>query len=302
MKNGSLTAVISSICFIASLTACASMAQLGTSIAASTGAINAQQAASINRSAAAVEKSFEDITPEQEYYIGRAVGANVLRDYKPYDKEAAAKYLNFMLKALSQVSNRPETFGGYHVLILDSDQINAFAAPGGFIFVTRGMLRCCATESALAAVLAHEVAHVQFEHGLKAIKKDRLTSALTILGTETAKTLGAQELKDLTTAFEGSITDVTRTMVNSGYSRESEEEADGGAVDILTKAGYNPAGLVDMLQEMKKRLKPGGPDFAKTHPDPDYRIGVVRKKIGTVSPLKETDAMPKRFRAALDGI
>jgi predicted Zn-dependent protease len=302
MKTDSIFTIFLVLCAAALLAACSSVAQLGSSIASSTGVITKDQAQSINKSAAAVEKSFEDITPEQEYYIGRAVGANVLRDYKPFDKEAATRYLNVLLKALSQVSKRPETFGGYHVLILDSEQVNAFAAPGGFIFVTRGMLRCCAGETALAAVLAHELAHVQFEHGLKAIKKDRLTSALTILGAETAKSLGAQELKDLTTAFEGSISDVTRTMVNSGYSRESEEEADGGALEILSESGYNPVGLIDMLQEMKKRLKPGGPDFAKTHPDPDVRIGVIRAKLGPLQPIREREIVAKRFHAALDGI
>ncbi len=67
-------------------------------------------------------------------------------------------------------SDRPETFGGYHFLLLDSNEINAFAAPGGLILVTRGMLQCCANEDELAAVLAHEIAHVEKKHGLTAIK------------------------------------------------------------------------------------------------------------------------------------
>jgi beta-barrel assembly-enhancing protease len=80
----------------------------------------------------------------------------------------------------------PETFGGYHFLILDSDEINAFAAPGGLIFVTRGMLRCCDSEDAVAAVLAHEVGHVQHQHGIQTIRKPALTSAFTILAAEGA--------------------------------------------------------------------------------------------------------------------
>lgn len=281
---------------------CAGVARVGSAVAQSAGVISADQAASITRSAEAVEKSFEDISPEQEYYIGRAVGANLMAAYRPFDRDPATRYLNLLGRNLALYSDRPETFGGWHFLILDSDEINAFAAPGGLIFVSRGMISCAAGETALAAVLAHEISHVQLAHGLKAIRKDRLTSALAIIGTEAAKSLGGQELKDLTRMFEGSITDITRTMVNSGYSRNLEEDADAGAVALLRKAGYSPEGLVAMLEEMKKRLKPGGPDFAKTHPDPAYRIGLLRKRLGPGEPIRETPAMTTRYRDFLGAL
>jgi predicted Zn-dependent protease len=86
----------------------------------------------------AVAKTFQDITPEQEYYIGRAVGAIVAGKYKPYQNQKSTFYLNVLGQTLAQASDRPETFGGYHFAILESDEINAFAAPGGLIFVSRG--------------------------------------------------------------------------------------------------------------------------------------------------------------------
>jgi predicted Zn-dependent protease len=70
---------------------------------------------------------------------------------------------------------------------MDSPEINAFAAPGGLIFITRGMLRCCSGEKALAAVLAHEIAHVQGKDALRAIKRSRVTEAFTIIGGEAVK-------------------------------------------------------------------------------------------------------------------
>jgi predicted Zn-dependent protease len=88
---------------------------------------------SIVKSYQAVSKSFEDITPQQEYYIGRTVGARILQKYKPYDNPAANRYVNTLGQTLAQASDLPETYGGYHFLIQDSDEINAFAAPGGFI-------------------------------------------------------------------------------------------------------------------------------------------------------------------------
>jgi len=114
-------------------------------------------------------------------------------------------------------------------LTVDSDEINAFAAPGGLILVTRGLIRCCASEDALAAVLAHEIGHVEKKHGLKAIRKGRLTSALTILAEEGAKNFAGDNAAQLTEDFQGSIGDITSTMMNSGYACTLETEADHAA-------------------------------------------------------------------------
>jgi len=277
--------------------------QLGTAVAVSQGAISESQGESIRKTSAAVGQAFTDITPEQEYYIGRAVGATVLERYQAYDNAAATRYLNTLGLALAQASELPETFAGYHFLILGSDEINAFAAPGGLIFVTRGMLRCCRNEDEVAAVLAHEIGHIQQKHGLQAIKKSRLTTALTVLGTESAKQLGGEELADLTAAFEGSIRDVTATLINSGYSRAFEYEADGAAVTILDRVGYDSRALVTMLEIMQTKLKSGGPGFGKTHPAPPMRIAEVnsRRALGRAE-TKFVHLRGARFQRHLGGV
>jgi predicted Zn-dependent protease len=251
------------------------------------------------KSAPAVEKSFEDITPEQEYYIGRAVAATILDQYKPYAPAKPTEYLNLLGRTLSLASERPETFGGYHFLILDSQEINAFAAPGGLIFVTRGLLACADSEDTVAAILAHEISHVVKQHGLQAIKKSRVTSALTSVAIATAQTAGSDELAKLTSVFEDSITDITSTLINSGYSRAFEKEADLMAVGILKRVGYDPNALVRMLEVMKTRLKPGGLDFAKTHPDPEVRIAEIRKILPDAPPPPAQPQRQARYQAAL---
>jgi len=256
---------------------------------------------SIVKSYQAVSKSFEDITPQQEYYIGRTVGARILQKYKPYDNPAANRYVNTLGQSLAQASDLPETYGGYHFLIQDSDEINAFAAPGGFIFVTRGILRCCRHEDAVAAVLAHEIGHVQSHHGLQAIKKSRVTDALTTLAVEGTKTFGSEELAALTQTFEDSISDITSTLVVNGYSRAFEYQADSGAVNILYRTGYNPSGLVDMLNVMKQRLKPGGDDFVKTHPSPTKRISEIETFL-TYSKVQSPMPRQARFKRNLGSI
>ena len=275
---------------------------IGAEIGKQTGAITPEQAESIKRAGKAVDKTFEEITPEQEYYIGRTVGAVIINKYRPYDNDTANRYLNQLGQTLAQFSDQPETFGGYHFLLMDSGEINAFSAPGGLVFISRGMLSCCRNEDALAAVLAHEIGHVQHKHGLQAIKKSRLNSAFTILATESAKQFGGQDLKDLTTAFEGTIGDITSTMMNSGYARSCEREADKSAVEILKRAGYDPNGLVAMLREMQKQLKPGGLDFAKTHPSPDSRIEDISKAIGPYEQVKMPVKRQMRFLQSTGGM
>ncbi|HPS09259.1 MAG TPA: M48 family metalloprotease [Kiritimatiellia bacterium] len=281
-------------------TGCSTVAQYGTMAGQAAGVITADQAQSINRSAVAMEKTFQDITPEQEYYIGRSVAATVLATYRPYDQAALNQYLTVLGQTLAQYSDKPETFGGYHFLVIETEEVNAFAAPGGLILVSRGLLRCCRSEDALAAVLAHEIGHVQNQHGLRAIKKGRLNAALTTLAVEAGKNLAGESLAEVTKAFEGSITDISSTLMNSGYARTLEHDADAAAVQILSRAGYNPKALVDMLGQMKTRIGvETGRGFGKTHPSPDVRIEHVRTLIGAQLAAAVPAARQRRFNDAI---
>jgi predicted Zn-dependent protease len=281
---------------------CSTVSQVGGMVGQAAGVMNADQAEALNKSAQAVEKTFQDITPEQEYYIGRSVAATVLVTYKPFDREQANAYLNLIGQTAAQFSAKPETFGGYHFLLLETDEVNAFAAPGGLILVSRGMVRCCKTEDELVAVLAHEVSHVDHQHGLKAIRKGRLTSALTTLGAAAGSSLAGSQLGEVTKAFEGSISDITSTMMNSGYSRTTEFEADKGAVAIMKKLGYNPAALVTMLERMEGQLKAGSQGFGKTHPAPEVRIAELKKAIGTQTSPEASPVRQERFQKAMGGV
>lgn len=302
MKSLGLAALLVSIVWLAA--GCESMNQLtelGTGIAVATGTISTNEAASINRTTQAVTKTFQDITPEQEYYIGRTVAATVLLGYKPKPNEALNNYVNLVGQSLAKFSARPETFGSYHFLVLDSDEINAFAAPGGLVMVTRGLLQCCQSEDELAAVLAHEIGHVEKLHGLRAIRTGRLNSALTILAVEGAKNFGGQNLAEVTKAFDESINDITTTLMNSGYSRRLEYEADAAAVAILKKAGYAPGALVAMLVNMQRNWNPTRKDFAATHPPPADRIAQLGRS--GVAATKDTNpARQKRFQAATQAL
>jgi predicted Zn-dependent protease len=254
---------------------------------------------SATKSFKAVSKALEDITPEQEYYIGRTIGAIILDKYRPYDHDPTNQYINILGQTLSRFSDMPELYDGYHFMVLDSPEINAFATPSGLIFVTRGMLHCCSNEGSLAAVLAHEIAHVQHKHGLQSIEKDRITKATSILAIEATKSFAESDIANLTSTFEDSISDITSTMISSGYSRAFENEADETAVIILQRVGYSGQGLIEMLGTMQKNLKPGGLDFAKTHPSPESRIENISELLTTTDKMMPPASQSSRFQAAM---
>lgn len=247
-----------------------------------------------------------EFTPEQEYYIGRAVAANLLSTRKVWDNPKATTYLNVLETDLASVSDKPETFGGYHLLVLDTDEINAFAAPGGLMLVSRGLLRAATNEAMVAAILAHETSHIVLGHGMNAIKQSRKTAAYRNLALAGVAAFGSPEARQLTDIFKDSISDITNTLVNSGYARELELEADQMALVIMKRAGYDPLAFDAMLKQLGARVKPGGLDFAKTHPDPKERSAAVEQTLGDVGPLTvpaaAAAARQARWKAALGNV
>ena len=256
----------------------------------------------VGRSADALNKANQDLTPLQQYYLGRAFGATILQSRKPVDNPEANRYLNVLGQALALASDQPETYSGYRFVILDSPEVNAFSGPGGFILITKGLVKLTRNEAELAAVLAHEIGHVALEHGVKAIQKNRLTGAWVGIGSDAAKTLGPDEVKQMTAAFEGSVTDLTTTIVNKGYSRDTEFEADARAVTVLRRAGYSPQALLGMLQQLKSMPQGSGPSIAKTHPAPQDRIDRVKKLVTGDSQVTLTPTEVSRYQTALGGL
>jgi predicted Zn-dependent protease len=236
---------------------------------------DSQGARALSQSARSIERALEEITPEQEYYIGRAVGANILTNYELYQENPdLALYLNEITSALAINSKKPEIFNGYHTMILDSPEINAFATPGGHIFVTRALVNRASSEDALAAVLAHELAHIQLQHSIMAIKSNRVINAFATTGSS----LAGLALVDLAEILDEAAGDIVSAM-QEGYSQNQEFAADALALELLADTGYDPSGLVSMLQrlEQDQSRSPGG--FAKTHPAPADRIAQLERPL-----------------------
>lgn len=256
------------------------------------------QAAKTVRSAAEAKKSF---TYEQEYYLGRAFAANILSQYDVYDDPAANRYVTLVGQTVAMHSNLPQTFGGYRFIILDSDEVNALSAPGGIIFITRGMLRACDDEDQLAAVLAHEVAHVQDRHGVALIKDSRWKKFGTDAVFLFASGVEGGDLSTAVNVFGDMVKDVTNRILTKGYGKKLEKAADTDALVILERAGYDPWQSVALMENMKERLVKGRKDFIKTHPKPKDRIKTIDKALkGAPEAREEPGIRVSRFHAALD--
>ncbi len=238
------------------------------------------------RGANRVRKSFQDLDPAEEHYIGRAVAAQVLtRGYEVSKDEALADYVNKVGHAVVYLSDEVRhTFIGYRFAVLESNEVNAFATPGGTVFVTRGLIEATQSEDELAAVLAHEVAHVTLRHGLEAIQESNLLGAFQYLGESAAEaTLGPGELDKLSDIFGDSVDDIVLTMVEKGYDRDKEYAADEAGESYVKAAGYRTGVLAAFIARLD-----GEGGLMSTHPGPGERVEELGSPpLGAIAPEAE---------------
>ena len=287
------TIILSTTITLCSCAENSQFSELGASLLSSTGLVTESQAKTAFDAGGKLAKAASPLSDEEEYYLGRGVSAMIFAKYKPSKNSVANSYVNRVGNTLASFSGRPETFGGYHFQILESQEINAVSAPGGFVFITSGFLKVIPDEEALAAVLAHEVAHVALGHGVSAVKKANLTQAAVMLGKEAAESSSSGLTSELTQAFGDSIGDIVETLLTKGYSRSQEYDADEYAVKLLRATGYQEDGLITMLKALESaKEKNQDAGWFATHPDPDDRIDEIE---GEVKEAKDTSGAKTRL-------
>lgn len=248
--------------------------------------------------AAQLAEAAKEITPSEEHYIGRAVAAMVVNKYPLLDNALLTKYINEVGLLTAAVSERPSTYGGYHFAVLDSDEPNAYACPGGLIFINKGLLKEIKNEDQLAAVLAHEISHVAYRHGISAIKKSRWTKFAFYTAGEVGKHYAPDEMAQLVGEFQGVVTDVAKKVIESGYGIDDEKYADEMGAKSSYAAGYNSSEMIDFLRMEKTRGigHPSGP--FKSHPTPDARIAQLEGITSQLGPTATDEVRTNRFKAA----
>jgi predicted Zn-dependent protease len=210
-----------------------------------------------------------DMDEPEEIELGRATTSAIGSRYRLLRDEPLTRYVALVGNAVAQRSERPDM--RYHFGVLDADDVNALAAPGGYVFVTRGALAIMRDEATLAGVLGHEVGHVALRHHDATIKASkRKGAAMSGLQTGLAFTSVGQFSQLIALATDA----VVEQTVLKGHSRAEEGESDTVGFRYATAAGYDPAGLRDFLRTLQER---GGQEqnvakFFSTHPGTDERL------------------------------
>jgi predicted Zn-dependent protease len=184
-------------------------------------------------------------TPEEEQMIGDRAAAKLIHVFGVYNNPDMNKYVQMVGSTVAQFGTRNDVT--YHFAILDTDIANAFAMPGGYIFVTRGALRNMKNESELAGVLAHEVAHVDNRHLEREIREKKFTG----IAVETGVEQGTSSVPyGSWSNLDNMLTKALTNVFSQGYAPAKESEADKEGTDLAMKAGYQATGLRDFLQTL----------------------------------------------------
>jgi predicted Zn-dependent protease len=242
--------------------------------------------------------SGSQVNPEEDYYLGRAVAANILAlpGYRIYSaNQRLTDYLNLICQTIAINTSGFTLFNGYHVVILNTMEYNAFATPGGHIMISRGLVEAAPSEDALAALIAHEMAHIILRHAAKIIDDMSLTNELADIANRAAALTGNSRAAEQALALRKSTSPIVDTMIKNGFSREQEFEADVKALQLLNDAGYDPRALVDMLQVLQNVQSSQRGGFNSTHPSPRERISNVNTALMRYSANTTKDARKARF-------
>lgn len=229
-------------------------------------------------------KNAIQLNANDEDAMGQSVALSLTSSNRLTQNEALNKYVSLVGLALVDTSPRPT--GNWLFGVLDSNEVNAFAGPNGYIFVTTGALRKMQDEAELAGVLAHELTHVLHHHGLEGIHADANADALKAAASIAVNSNGADRFG----IFNRLADPVVDGVLKKPYARSQELDADSNAVNLLVAAGYDPYGLVRFLQ----RLESSGGDPMSTHPGKAERIAKAQAQIARLG-VKGGKTMKERF-------
>jgi len=225
----------------------------------------------IKKTVEVAREANREFTEGEEADIGRVVAARVLATYSLAKDNKLQQYVTLVGNTVAAYSTRPTL--EWHFAAIDTSIVNAFSAPGGFIFITTGALKQMHSEAELAAVLGHEVAHVTQKHILREIKRGNVINASVSLAQETSA--GAQWLNDDYASKIGKI--AYEKLFTTGLSRSDEAEADRIGFQLADAAGYRAAEFLTFLDSLQKlEGKSAMKTLTATHPSPKDRITTLK--------------------------
>jgi beta-barrel assembly-enhancing protease len=211
------------------------------------------------------------VSTQQEVEMGAQYAAEINRQLPLVDDAQLHRYINQLGNELAQHGDRNLR---YTFFIVNADMINAFAVPGGYIYINRGLIERAANLSEVAGVVAHEIGHVEYRHGVAQMERMQranigLTAAFILLGRAPS-------------GVEQAAIELGGSAIFARYSREAEHEADAFGIPVLIAAGINPNGLVTMFQKLledQQRRPSAVEQWFSTHPTTQERIAAINAMI-----------------------
>ncbi|MGK5094597.1 M48 family metalloprotease [Deltaproteobacteria bacterium TL4] len=226
-------------------------------------------------------QKFTEADVQTEIEFGRNLAARILGKYKTVQDAQLARYVALLGNGLAAQTGRPEL--KYYFAVLDADEVNAYACPGGYIFITRGALQRMSNEAQLAGVLAHEITHIDHRHvvnklGIKG-KDQSLSSAFASL--ISGATGSVRVLMD-------QLSDKALNMLfEEGVDKQDERDADSAAIEMMATLGYDVVSYRNYIESLKNLNAEGdGKVLSKTHPSVKERVQYIDQRVAELS-LKE---------------
>jgi predicted Zn-dependent protease len=234
-------------------------------------------------------QQFKDVemTDAEEAQLGAEVSTRIRARYGVVQNQAVHRYVTLVGTALAQASSKPAL--AWTFIVLDTDAVNAFASPGGFVHITKGALANLKDESELAGVLAHEIIHITDKHTIRAIQKGKLVQ------------MGADETVAGNNALMGKLADKAYEVIEQGFGRGEELESDEKGVVLANTVGYAPQGMngfLTMLVERNKNAPPAKNGLFASHPETKERMDKMTRQIAAAK-LTSTATVAQRYAATI---
>ena len=217
------------------------------------------------------------INSYQEAAIGRDVNRDILRQFKPSNNLMIKRRLDKVGRRIREASDRKDI--EYKFQVVESDQINAFAIPGGYVYTTTALMKAVGSDDELAGVIGHEVGHIAARHPIKRLEASlgySLLSAVAVALMNPGSNEEVQRLRDIQ-----EVANLTYQLIELGYSRNDEMAADSLALRYTKRTGYNPAAVLTFMEKLLRQEQPGSEwlVFMRSHPHSRDRIAAIRKQL-----------------------
>jgi predicted Zn-dependent protease len=218
-----------------------------------------------------------DMTTDQEIALGLQAAPEMAAQYGGLhsDREAASRVKEIGQRIVQSTKAKETPYQFDFHLLADENTINAFALPGGQIFITAGLLKQLSTEGQVAGVLGHEIGHVVGRHSAEQMAKSKLTQGLS-----GAAAIATYDPNNPSSASGAAAAAMIGKLMNLRYGREDELESDKLAVTFTAQAGYDPRAMIGVMQILAQGSGgSNGPEFFQTHPNPENRVAKIEQAI-----------------------